>query len=205
MRSLVRSRRNLAFAAPIAVLAIFPVTAVAHAELVRVIPADGETVTEPVTVVTGRYSEDLIGNSRLEVLDATGAVVATGGIDPNDARRMVVRPGPPLTDGAYTVESTAITDDGHGPERVTWTFTVAPAATQSPTTSPTPSSSPEGSPSAAPASAPPSALPSASPIASPAPTTSTSSGGDVLLPIIAALAIVVIGAGFLLSRNRSRP
>ncbi len=204
MSSLFQARRRIGpVAAILAVLTIVsPV--IAHAELVRAIPGDGETLTGPVSVISGRYSADLIGNSRLEVSDATGAVVATGGIDANDAGRMVVRADPPLTEGTYTVRSTAITDDGHGPERVTWTFTVTPGSTPAPTASPTPSGTPGSSPSADPPSPTPSSVSSASPSTSPAPTAPTSSGGDVLLPIIAALAIVAIGAGVLLSRGRAR-
>jgi uncharacterized protein HemX len=56
-----------------------------------------------------------------------------------------------------------------------------PAATASPTASPTPSPTPT---------------------ASPDPGSQTSGTGDVLLPILAALAIVAVGAGFLLRRGR---
>jgi hypothetical protein len=181
----------LALASPVA----------AHAELVRAIPADGETVTEPITVVSGRYSEDLISGSRLEITDGSGARVASGGIDPEDARRMVARPESPLTDGTYTVQSTARSADGHV-ERATWTFTVAVPASPSPTPEPTPTPS-DVSPSPS-ATASPSESPSATPTASPAPTDPASGSGDVLLPIIAALAIVAIGAGFLLNRSRTR-
>ncbi|HEY7701773.1 MAG TPA: copper resistance CopC family protein, partial [Candidatus Limnocylindrales bacterium] len=181
----------LALASPVA----------AHAELVRAIPADGETVTEPITVVSGRYSEDLISGSRLEITDGSGARVASGGIDPEDARRMVARPESPLTDGTYTVQSTARSADGHV-ERATWTFTVAVPASPSPTPEPTPTPS-DASPSPS-ATASPSESPSATPTASPAPTDPASGSGDVLLPIIAALAIVAIGAGFLLNRSRTR-
>jgi hypothetical protein len=181
----------LALASPVA----------AHAELVRAIPADGETVTEPITVVSGRYSEDLISGSRLEITDGSGARVASGGIDPEDARRMVARPESPLTDGTYTVQSTARSADGHV-ERATWTFTVAVPASPSPTPEPTPTPS-DASPSPS-ATASPSESPSATPTASPAPTDPASGSGDVLLPIIAALAIVATGAGFLLNRSRTR-
>jgi methionine-rich copper-binding protein CopC len=181
----------LALASPVA----------AHAELVRAIPADGETVTEPITVVSGRYSEDLISGSRLEITDGSGARVASGGIDPEDARRMVARPESPLTDGTYTVQSTARSADGHV-ERATWTFTVAVPASPSPTPEPTPTPS-DASPSPS-ATASPSESPSATPTASPAPTDPASGPGDVLLPIIAALAIVATGAGFLLNRSRTR-
>jgi methionine-rich copper-binding protein CopC len=204
MTSRSTPRRLLASLAALAFLALVPATASAHAELVRAIPADGETVTEPVTVLSGRYTEDLTGNSSLRVLDAAGATVATDRIDPENPRRMIARPESPLLDGTYTVRSTATSTDGHT-ERVTWTFTVAVAASPSPTAEPTPTASAE--PSAAsptPAATPsPSIEQTASPSATAAPSDPTSGGGsDVLLPILAALAIVAVGAGFLLLRGR---
>ena len=72
MTSRRRAPRLVALLGALALATIFPATALAHAELVRAIPADGETVTEPVTVLSGRYSEDLTGNSNLRVLDAAG-------------------------------------------------------------------------------------------------------------------------------------
>ena len=203
-----RDGRTLAPLSAIALLVMLASPVAAHAELLRAIPADGETVTEPVTVVSGRYSQDLSGNSRLVIKDATGSTVATGGIDPDNQRRMVARPDAPLTEGTFTVESTSVSAEDGDIERVTWTFTVE-AASAAPSPSPTASSSPAESPTAAPSTAPPTAsAPSSSspsPSASPGPTTPTSSGSDVLLPIIAALAIVGAVAGFLLTRNRVQP
>jgi copper resistance protein C len=177
-----------------------PGIALAHAELVRAIPADGAMVIEPVTVVSGRYTEDLTADSSLLILDASGTTIATGGVDPNDDRRMIVRPDPPLTSGTFTIRSTAVSQvDGH-PERETWTFTVTVPAT--------PTSTPEPSGSAPPASSEPTPSASASPAATPSPSASAgpsdpaTSVGDVALPIIAALAIVLIGAGALLRRGR---
>jgi hypothetical protein len=155
-----------------------------------------------VTVISGRYSEDLTSASSLKVVDASGATVATGGVNPDDARQMVARPDVPLTNGTYTVQSTASSTDGHI-ERVEWTFTVEIAATPAPTPEPAPTgtsasntTSPTPTTTAAPA-------PSASPTPSADRGAPTSSATDVLVPIIAALAIVLIGAGFLLSRNRA--
>ena len=174
----------------------------------RAIPADGETVTEPVTVLSGRYSEDLTGNSNLRVLDASGATVATAGIDPDNARRMIARPDPPLVDGTYTVESTTVSAADGDIDRATWTFTVAIPATPAP--SPTPAASPSEPTTSASPTTEATASQSASPTSAPTPTASpdpgapTSNTGDVILPIVAALAIVAVGAGFLLSRSRGR-
>jgi methionine-rich copper-binding protein CopC len=177
-----------------------PAVVLAHAELVRAIPADGSTVTEPVTVISGRYSESLVGDSNLRVLADDGSVVATGTPDPNDRNRMIARPEPPLTFGHFTVKSTAFSADGHL-ERAEWAFTVAATATPTPTaqSSEPASSEPSDTPE-------PTASATASPTpASPAPGSSTGSGNDVILPIIAALAIITIGAGLLLSRGRRGP
>jgi copper resistance protein C len=185
-------------AASISAVLLLPAVASAHAELVRAIPADGQTVTEPVTFVSGRYTEDLTADSNLRVLDAAGNTIATGGVDPDGARVMVARPATPLTTGSYTVRSTAISSVDEHPERVTWTFTVAVPAAPSPTQAPSGSAPPpsiEPSPSASPDATP-------SPSASPAPDDSAASLGDVALPIVAALAIVLIGTGALLSRGR---
>jgi methionine-rich copper-binding protein CopC len=197
------SRIHAALFAALMLLVLLPAPAAAHAELVRAIPADGETVAVPVTVLSGRYSEALTGNSRLEVLDAGGNIVATGGIDPEDPRRMIVRPEPPLTDGTFTVQSTAVSaTDGH-PERATWTFTVLGIPTKAlPSPTPAPSPTPSPATSAAPTEAPSAPSPSPTPTASPDPGSTTSGTGDVLLPILAALAIVAVGAGFLLRRGR---
>jgi methionine-rich copper-binding protein CopC len=179
-----------------------PGLAAAHAELVRAIPADGETVSEPVTIISGRYTEDLTADSNLRIVDAAGTIIATGRVDPGDARLMVARPATPLTAGTYTVRSTAISAVDEHPERVTWTFTVAIPATPSPTPVPSASAPAQStSPTSSPTETPSPAL-TPSPSASPAPGDSAASLSDVALPIVAALAIVLIGTGALLSRGR---
>jgi methionine-rich copper-binding protein CopC len=176
---------------------VLPGVVAAHAELVEAIPADKSTVTEPVSEVSATYTEDLDTDSSLKVRDANNATLATGVVDPNNDRRMVATLAQPLTDGTYAVFSTAIATDGHI-EKVTWTFTVSIPATPSPSptcTEPCASASSAPPPSPSPTVAP-------TPAASPAPSSPTSSGNDVILPIIAALAIIAIGAGILLSRGR---
>jgi len=184
------------------VILAVPGSALAHAELQRAIPADGETVTDTVAVVTGTYSQDLAANSKLLVKDASGATVATGTVDPGNVRRMVARPDAPLGNGTYEVRSTSVSADDGDIERVQWTFTVAVAASPSPTEVPSVSagtSSPEAT-----ASVVPSASATEAPSPSPAPGDSTSDSSNVILPIIAALAIVAIGGVYLLNRNRGR-
>jgi len=184
------------------VILAVPGSALAHAELQRSIPDNGETLTDPVTVVTGTYSQDLAANSKLLVKDASGATVATGTVDPGNVRRMVARPDAPLGNGTYEVQSTSVSADDGDIERVQWTFTVAVAASPSPTEVPSVSagtSSPEATQSVV-----PSASATEAPSPSPAPGDSTSDSSNVILPIIAALAIVAIGGVYLLNRNRGR-
>ena len=185
------------------VILAVPGSALAHAELQRAIPADGETVTDTVTVVTGTYSQDLAANSKLLVKDASGATVATGTVDPGNVRRMVARPDAPLENGTYEVQSTSVSADDGDIERVQWTFTVAVAASPSPTEVPSVSAGTSSSPEATP-SVVPSASATEAPSPSPAPGDSTSDSSNVILPIIAALAIVAIGGVYLLNRNRGR-
>jgi methionine-rich copper-binding protein CopC len=198
MTSAKRFRRLAILAVAITAPFLLPSIASAHAELVRAIPADGATVTERVTFVSGRYSEDLAADSSLLILDSTGATIGRGGVDPDDDRVMIARPDAPLTSGTFTVRSTAISrEDGH-PERVTWTFTVDVPASPSPTPVPSGSAPP---PSSEP-TATPTLAPTAAPTASPPPADQTASPADLVVPIVAALALVTIGAGFLVSRGR---
>lgn len=194
----VRRVATLVLVAAMLVLLV-PGLVLAHAELETAFPADKSTVTEPVAEVSGVYSEAMTPDgSSLVVKDATGATVARGTVDPEDTSRMVATPAAPLGSGTYTVESTANSTDQHT-ERVTWTFTVAVAATPSPTAVTT------TAPSVAPTAAPATPLPSVGPTPVPsADGSTTGSGDDVLLPIIVALIILAGGAAYLLSR-RNRP
>ena len=194
------TRRLAPVALAISALLVLPGLASAHAELVRAIPSDGATVTEPVTFVSGRYTEDLTAESSLLILDATGATIGRGGVDPNDDRVMIARPDAPLTSGTFTVRSTAISQVDDHPERVTWIFTVDVPATPTPTSTPVPSAS-EPPPTSEPT---PTATiaPTAAPTASAPPADQTASLADLTIPIVAALALVTIGAGFLLRRGR---
>lgn len=174
-------------------------TAAAHAELIETTPADGATVMgTPDELVAVFDDELLVDASSLSIRNAQGERLAVGHVDPEEPTHLVIGDVPDLAVGTYEMRWTAGTADGHV-ERGTWTFTVA-QATETPAPSPTPGET--AGPSAA-ATAIPSAAPT--PSATPAPTDPTgAAGSDVILPIIAALAIVLIAAGVLLSR-RSRP
>jgi methionine-rich copper-binding protein CopC len=206
-------RRVAAFflAATVAVAA--PAAVLGHAELKTPTPAADSVQTEPVTEVSGIFTEAMKKDgSSLELLDATGASAAKGGLDPADDTRMVIDLDAPLAPGAYTVRWTSVATDGHV-DRGEWTFAVAAAPTPTPTPVPTPrpstvptavataSSTPTPTPIASPA-------PTASPSAAPSPTGAgdgtASSTSDVLLPIVVALIVLGAGAAYLLrQRNRA--
>jgi len=193
----------LALAAVAAVLLLFPAIVAAHAELDVPTPADGATVEGSPGEVSGTFTQAIDPDgSSLVLRDTNARVVARGGPDPDDAQRMVIADLPELAPGTYEVQWTTISAEDGELARGTWSFTVAvalktpgtpaPTATASPSTAPTPSATPQ--PTAAP-----------TPAATSTPTDQTGgSGTDVILPIIAALAIVLLAAGFLLSR-RGRP
>jgi len=206
LHNAVRRAATLILSAILA-LALVPGIALGHAELVTPSPADKSTATEPVTVVSGIYSEAMTPDgSSLIVKDATGATVATGKVDPADATRMVATPATPLGSGAYAVDWTSVATDGHV-ARGTWTFTVVVAATPSPT--PLTTAAPTAAPTTQPTSAPTAIAVTPPPTTGPTPAPSasggtTASGGDVILPIVVALIILGAGAAYLLTR-RNRP
>ncbi|MFL5688575.1 MAG: copper resistance protein CopC [Chloroflexota bacterium] len=193
--------RRLATAVTVAAVALVlvPGVVLGHAELETATPADKSVVTEPVAEVSGIYSEAMKPDgSSLVVKDASGTQVAKGSVDPEDDTRMVATPPSPLGDGAYTVESTTLAEDGDI-EHARWTFTVAVAATPAPT--------PVASAAVSAAPTPTAATPVATVAPAPSPSgdgTAAASGSDVLLPIIVALIVLGAGAAYLLTR-RNRP
>ena len=87
----------------------------AHAELETPTPADKSTVTEPVTEVSGVYSQAMKPDGSSVVVRPSGHQVAKGGVDPADDTRMVATPATPLGNGTYRVES-----DDTGDTTATW-------------------------------------------------------------------------------------
>jgi copper resistance protein C len=204
-------RRVAAFLLASTVAIVAPAAVLGHAELKTPTPAADSVQTEPVTQVSGTFTEAMTKDgSSLELLDATGTSVAKGGLDPADDTRMAIDLDAPLEAGAYTVRWTAVATDGHV-ERGSWAFTVAAAPTPSPTPSPSPTAAPTAVATASSAPTPTptaSPAPTASPTAAPSPTGAgdgtASSTSDVLLPIVVALIVLGAGAAYLLrQRNRS--
>lgn len=188
----------------------------AHAELVTSDPEDGAVLANPPTTVTVTFSEAIDPErSRFRLVGPDGAV-GVGRIADDPA--VLELAGLDLGPGAYEIQWTAASDDGHI-ERGRLRFTVAvPAsapASAPPSPAPTTTSAPSSSASAAPGStgapsapatnSPPPAV-DASPTLSAAPAEpaagTAGSAGDMLLPVVVA-AVVVAGVGlFVLRRSR---
>ena len=190
----------LLMAASLAILLV-PGLVSAHSELVSSTPASGATVPSPYTgPIVLTFSEHLATGSKADLVDATGATVASATVDAN-AMTMTFTLTTPLAAGAYQVKWVSIADDGDVLRQPVVSFTVAAAAiTASPSASAAPTSSAAPSATAAPTTAatnPPTPAPSPD-------TTDTGGGSDVVVPIIVALIVLGAGAAYLLTR-RNRP
>jgi methionine-rich copper-binding protein CopC len=201
MSSRSTSAVRVALACAVALILLVPTLVSAHAELDTATPPDGSTVEGSPPEVSGTYTQDMKADgSSIQLRDAADEVVAEGGVDPSDDRRMVIEDLPGLVPGAYEVRWTTVSAEDDEVARGTWSFTVTAAPTPTATIAPTPSATLE--PSATP-TLEPSPTPTASPTAapSPAPGDPASTGMDVLLPILVGLVIVAIAAFFLLRRR----
>lgn len=88
----------------------------AHGYLLRSIPEDRSALERAPTRLQYWFSEDLEADfSSLVLRDSRGAVVAEGGVDPQNSALLTLRlPASSLPDGAYVVElSPAFSSDGH--------------------------------------------------------------------------------------------
>jgi methionine-rich copper-binding protein CopC len=196
--------------AAIVIPLLVPAAALAHAELETSTPAAGSTVPAPVTEVELRFTEGLdAGRSRF-VLEGPAGELGTGRAN-RDGGRVMRLSGLSLEPGAYTVKVTIASADGHEIERETFPFTVEEAPPSAPPSaapsdvpaSEAPSAEPSpGAPSPAPGGAGPSPV-EPSPTAATDPAPAADSGGDVLLPIVAALVIVAVVGAWVLRRGRA--
>lgn len=163
----------------------------AHAELVSSSPEAGSTVTGSPTEIVVVFDEAIEANSSIELLGPSGALVATGDVDPADQTRMVIEPGT-LAAGAYEVRWAAASADGHI-ERGTFAFTVfepTPRPTAAPTATARATPSPTVSPGPSPSLTPGSGTPSGA-------------TADVLFPLLAVVIAVAALGAFLLRNRRS--
>ena len=204
MRSPVRALR-LAVALGLGVLLVLPGVVVAHAALDVPTPADGAILEGSPPVINGTFTQDMDPEtSSLDLRNAAGDVLADGGVAADDPRRMVIEGVPELAPGEYEVRWTTLSTEDGEVERGTWSFTVTAAATAVPTLRQAPTALPSVAPTTARTSDP---TPPSSPATSDMPTPIPSSGGaesasgDVLLPIVAALALVLVAAGLLVTRR----
>jgi methionine-rich copper-binding protein CopC len=196
--------RVLMFAAVTAILLLIPVTVAAHAELDVPTPKDGATVEGTPDEVSATFTQKIDPDgSSLVLRDTNNNVVARGGPDPDDDKRMVITDLPELAPGSYEVQWTTISAEDGELARGTWSFTAAVALKTPGTPEPTATATASAS-AAATAGATPEPTASPTPGATPAPTDETGAGSDAILPIIVALALVLAAAGFLLAR-RGRP
>jgi len=196
-RPLDGRRRGALAGLVVALLLALPAGVVAHSELETANPPDGAMLTAPPAEIVLTFSATLDpAKSSVTLHDPAGIEVAKGGVDTASDRVMLLIPPSSMAPGTYEIRWTSAATDGDL-LRGTLHFELA-----APTPTPTPA--PTATPTIAPSASP---TPSPAPSASPSPSASTgpasASGGDVLLPILAALLVVgVLGAVLLRGRSR---
>jgi methionine-rich copper-binding protein CopC len=181
--------------------------ALAHSELDTADPEDGAILDTPPTVVTLTFTEGLdASKSSIRVLGPDGATEVAEARPARDGARRITADDLVLAPGEYVVRWTAAAEDGHI-ERGRVTFTVVeptPApATPSPTPSPTGTAAASPSATPSPTPTPPVETPAPSPSPVPGDQSPAASSTDVLLPIVAALALVGVVGFLVLRRNRT--
>ncbi len=111
----------------IGLVAVLGGIALGHAHYVRSEPANGAVVRQSPRVVRAWFSEELRATgSFMNVRDARGRLLASGGIDLDDVeRRSMVVTLKLMTLGKYTVGWRTISVDDGDTSGGTFTFTVA--------------------------------------------------------------------------------
>lgn len=85
----------------------------AHASLDRASPPAGSTVATAPREVRMWFTEALETRfSAAQLRSSTGAVIATGGVDPNNPKEVVIMV-PMLAPGSYKVHWKAVSSDAH--------------------------------------------------------------------------------------------
>jgi copper resistance protein C len=180
----------------------------AHVALVSSDPADGAVLDAPPGRIVLEFTEDLRDGSSFDIVGPAGTVTGAGTPDPDNPRRLVadtpaLAPGSPPEE--YEIRWTAIGDDRHV-ERGIVRFAIAePTPSPTPAATPTPTPAVTGASTASPEfspTSPPTEPPAASPTPSPAPV-SPAGDTDVVVPIVAGLAIVGALGVFLVRRTRA--
>ena len=186
----------------VALLLAVPAVALAHAEFASSSPADGDVVEGTPAEITADFTDTLADNSTFELRNGAGEVIAQGAIDPENDARLAIAP-PDLAPGEYEVRYRAFGEDAHQ-DIGTFGFTVTAAPSPTPTPPPTPSAQVSAAPATPAPPSPPPTVVSPSPTEGPD-TEPTAGTGDVLFPILAAVILVVVLGGYLLSRRRQTP
>jgi copper resistance protein C len=99
-----------------AALALAAGPAFAHAKLLSEVPAAADAAAAaPVSELRLTFSEGVnLAFSKVAIVDAAGqATTGTLALDGADNKVLVVTLATPLAAGAYTVDWTAVSDDGH--------------------------------------------------------------------------------------------
>ena len=172
--------------------------ALGHSELDTSDPKDGAVLDTPPTTITLTFTEGLDASKSSFRVTLDGNDVATGKADTDGSDTMEAT-GLDLAPGDYVIRWTSAAEDGdilRG--RLTFTVNEPTPAPPSPTPAATGSASAAPSPTVAPT---PGATTAPSPSADTTPV--ASSGSDILLPIVAALAIVGVVAYLVLRRGRT--
>jgi methionine-rich copper-binding protein CopC len=130
--SLVFSALLLAAALTIVMWGNFALTAEAHAHLKTATLGPDAVVNKSPASITLTFGEESdLKLTQVQVLDASGASVATGpaSVTPNDATTWTVNLKAGLADGTYTVKYHTLTDDDGAIVDGSYTFKVAASAT----------------------------------------------------------------------------
>ena len=186
----------------------------ADASLVRSTPDDKAVLATPPGAVTLRFSEGLDGGKSSFRLVGPGGEVGTGR-PTRDGGRVMSLADLDLGPGAYTVKWVVGSEDGHlvrGTVRFTVLEPTPVPATPSPVPTEAASADASEEPPATPSAAPPTALATPVEPTRPAasedpgedldPVATTGSGTDILVVIVAALALVGGMGAWILRRNR---
>lgn len=185
-------------------------SALGHTKMEETIPADGAVLdVSPPQVVVVFNAAIQQERSSVVVLDAGGATVSEGGLDPADPTRLVADL-PPLENGRYLVRYTAYSADNEL-LRDQLEFEVAVAAiSATPAPTPTPAPSPTTEPSAAPTPTveplSPEPAPAVTPASSTPPDGDTPGGADavqVLIPLVVGGVIIAAVVFFLIRRRQA--
>jgi methionine-rich copper-binding protein CopC len=107
----LRSRMTCTVAIAAVVAAGVPAGALGHASLVGTSPAAGSVVPRLPATVTIRFDQALGAVNSVQLTSGANHV-ARAGLDPRDARRVVVKTTRPVA-GRYQLRWTVVATDGH--------------------------------------------------------------------------------------------